>query len=120
MIEPLLAVQGMRDAVLDSPAPVVAISPIIGGAAVKGPAADILRSLGHDVSALGVARLYDGLADLFIVDEEDEALVPDVTRETGLRCVALPTLMTDLEAKRALAQATVDYALRLGAEGGSR
>lgn len=119
-IEPLLAVRGVRSAILEAAAPVVAISPIIGGAAVKGPAADILRSLGHDVSALGVARLYDGLADVFILDQEDGALVPQVLDDTNLHCVALPTLMTDIRAKRALAAATLDIAAPLASEGGSR
>ncbi len=119
-IEPLFAVSGVRAAIADTTAPVVAISPIIGGAAVKGPAADILSSLGHDVSALGVARLYDGLADLFILDEQDEALVTQVESETNLRCIALPTLMTDMRAKRALAQATLEAALSLAAKGGSQ
>ena len=119
-IEPLLAVPGLRGAILDAAAPVVAISPIIGGAAVKGPAADILRSLGHDVSALGVARLYDGLAELFILDQEDAALAAQVMDETGLHCIALPTLMTDISAKRSLAAATIEAALQLAAEGGSR
>jgi LPPG:FO 2-phospho-L-lactate transferase len=118
-IEPLLAVQGVRAALRDASAPIAAISPIIGGTAVKGPAADILRSLGHDVSALGVARLYHGLADLFILDQEDAGLVEQVTAETRLRCIAMPTLMTDIRAKRSLAQATVEAALAIAAEGRS-
>ena len=69
------------------------------------------------MSALGVARLYDGLADLFILDQEDAALVEQVIAETGMRCIALPTLMTDISAKRSLAQATVEAALAIAAEG---
>ena len=106
-IDPLLAVPGVREAVTASDAPVVAISPIIGGAAVKGPAAEILASLGHDVSALGVARLYDGLADVFILDEQDADLVGQIEAETSLRCTATQTLMSGPAEKRALAQAAL-------------
>lgn len=109
-IDPLLAVPGVREALTESGASVVAISPIIGGAAVKGPAADILASLGHDVSAIGVARLYAELVDIFILDEQDAALVEQVEAETALRCIALPTLMSGLAEKRALAQAALDAA----------
>ena len=110
-IEPILSVRGMRDTVVNSRAPVVAISPIIGGQAVKGPAADILQSLGHDVSALGVARLYKDLADVFVLDETDAALASTIERETAMRVVVMPTLMTDIEAKQALASATLEAAL---------
>lgn len=109
-IDPLLAVPGVREALTESSAPVVAISPIIGGAAVKGPAADILASLGHDVSAIGVARLYAELADIFILDEQDAALVEQVEAEIALRCLALPTLMSGPAEKQALAQAALDAA----------
>ena len=109
-IDPLLAVPGVREALTESSAPVVAISPIIGGAAVKGPAADILASLGHDVSAIGVARLYAELADVFILDEQDAALVEQVEAETTLRCLALPTLMSGPAEKQALALAALDAA----------
>ncbi len=113
-IDPLLSVPGLRDAVTDSHAPVVAVSPIIGGQAVKGPAADILQSLGHDVSALGVARLYAALADVFILDDQDAALATDIESETGLRVSVMPTLMTDLDAKTALAAGSLEAARYVG------
>ena len=106
-IEPVFAVPGDKRAMRESPAPVAAISPIIGGSAVKGPAAEILASLGHDVSALGVARLYAETADVFVLDEADAALAGQVESETGLRCVAMPTLMSGAAEKRALAEATL-------------
>ena len=106
-IEPIFAVAGVKRAVIDSCAPVIAISPIIGGAAVKGPAAEILASLGHDVSALGVARLYAEVADVFILDEQDADLAAPIAAETGLRCLALPTLMSGPAEKRALAEAAL-------------
>ena len=110
-IDPLLSVGGVREAMSASEAPVAAVSPIIGGQAVKGPAADILQSLGHDVSALGVARIYAELADVFILDEEDASLASEIESETGMRVVVMPTLMTDVEAKIALASGTVKAAL---------
>jgi len=106
-IDPLLAVPGLRAAVQASPAPVAAISPIIGGAAVKGPAAEILASLGHDVSAIGVARLYADLADVFILDEQDAGLIEQIEAETALRCTAYPTLMSGPAEKQALARAAL-------------
>ncbi|MDA0353655.1 MAG: 2-phospho-L-lactate transferase [Chloroflexi bacterium] len=93
-IDPLFAVPGVRAAVEAAPARRVAISPIIGGAAVKGPAADMLRSLGHEVSALGVARLYRGLIDTFVLDEQDRALAPTIAA-LGLETVVLDSMMRD-------------------------
>ncbi len=113
-IEPILSVTGMRDAVVNSRAPVAAISPIIGGEAVKGPAADILQSLGHDVSALGVARLYEDLADVFVLDQTDAPLADAIEAETRMRVAVMPTLMTDVEAKMALASGTLKAALHDG------
>jgi len=110
-IDPLLSVRGVREQVTSNRAKVVAVSPIIGGQAVKGPAADILQSLGHDVSALGVARLYDELAEVFVLDETDAALADVIAAETGMRVVVMPTLMTDVEAKMALARGTLEAAL---------
>ncbi len=113
-IEPILSVRGIRDAVVNSRAPVAAISPIIGGEAVKGPAADILQSLGHDVSALGVARLYEDVAKVFVLDETDAPLADAIEAETRMRVVVMPTLMTDVEAKMALAEGTLRAALHDG------
>ena len=113
-IDPLLSVPGVRELVTSNRAKVVAVSPIVGGEAVKGPAADILQSLGHDVSALGVARLYDDLAEVFVLDETDAALAEVIAAETGMRVVVMPTLMTDVEAKMALARGTLEAALDVG------
>ena len=110
-IDPLISVRGVRELVTSNRAKVVAVSPIVGGQAVKGPAADILQSLGHDVSALGVARLYDDLAEVFVLDETDAALADVIAAETGMRVVVMPTLMTDVDAKMALARGTLEAAL---------
>lgn len=98
-IQPILEVRGVRDAVQRTSARRVAISPIVGGAAVKGPAADMMRALGHEVSALGVARLYAGLVDRFVVDAVDAACLPEV-RALGMDAVAFDTMMVG-EAGRA-------------------
>ena len=104
-IAPVLDVPGVRDAIAHTRARRVAISPIVGGEAVKGPAADMLRALGHEVSAVGVARLYAGLIDTFILDEVDAALVPEV-RALGMDAVAFDTMMTG-DAGRARVAATL-------------
>jgi LPPG:FO 2-phospho-L-lactate transferase len=113
-IDPLLSVRGVRDLVISHRSKVAAVSPIIGGQAVKGPAAEILQSLGHDVSALGVARLYEDLADVFVLDETDSELASTIESETGMRVVVMPTLMTDVETKMALASGTLKAALDVG------
>ena len=110
-IGPLLAVPGVREALAGTAAARVAISPIVGGEAVKGPAAAMLRSLGHEVSALGVARLWAGLADVFVMDEADAALA-DSVGALGLRAVVCDTLMTGAERREALARRTLEEARR--------
>ena len=110
-IDPLLSVPGLRDLVVSYRSRVVAVSPIVGGAAVKGPAAEILQSLGHDVSALGVARLYADLAGVFVLDEADKLLASRIEGETQMRVVVMPTLMTDVEAKMSLADGTLKASL---------
>ena len=109
-IGPVLAVPGLRDCLLTTQAPVVAVSPIIAGAAVKGPAAAIMQSLGHDVSALGVARLYADLIDVFVIDQQDAALASEIAGDTGVDCLATQTLMHGPDEKRALALQTVQSA----------
>ncbi len=108
-IEPVLVVHGVSEALRDTSAPVVAVSPIVGGEAVKGPAAAMMRTLGHEVSALGVARLYAGLVDVFVLDAVDAALGPAVA-ELGMRAVVTDTMMTGPERRLALARAVLDAA----------
>src|SRR5205085_3792493 len=77
-IGPILAVPGMMGLLERSRSVKVAVSPIVGGAALKGPAADMLRTLGHEVSSVGVASLYVGLIDGMIIDRVDESLAPRI------------------------------------------
>ena len=108
-IEPILVVHGVSEALRDTSAPVVAVSPIVGGEAVKGPAAAMMRTLGHEVSALGVAQLYAGLVDVFVLDTVDGALAPAV-EELGMQAVVTDTMMTSPERRLALARAVLDAA----------
>ncbi|HEX7443611.1 MAG TPA: 2-phospho-L-lactate transferase [Acidimicrobiales bacterium] len=102
-IGPLLAVPGVRQAVEARRADVVAVSPIIAGAALKGPADRLLTELGHESSVVGVARLYAELAGTLVIDTADAALASTVEAE-GLRCVVTDTIMSDPERSAALAR----------------
>jgi LPPG:FO 2-phospho-L-lactate transferase len=105
-LAPILAVDGLRAAVEARRDDVVAITPMIGAAAVKGPLAGMLATLGHDVSAVGVARILAPLAAAFVLDSADEELAADV-RALGLRVACVPTLMHDPEIAAALARAAL-------------
>ena len=106
-IGPILAVPGISEALAASKARRVAISPIIAGQVVKGPAAKMLQSLGHEVSALGVARIYRGLIDVMVIDEQDRDLAPAV-ESLGMRCVVTDTIMSSDAKKAALARVVVE------------
>jgi LPPG:FO 2-phospho-L-lactate transferase len=111
-IGPILAVPGIREAIRASGAPVVAISPIIAGAPVKGPASQLLRGLGIEISARGVAELYREVVHAFVLDQRDAALEEDV-RSLGLRTAALDTLMRDDAQAARLAEAALRLAARM-------
>jgi LPPG:FO 2-phospho-L-lactate transferase len=102
-IAPVLAVPGIRDAVEARRADTVAVSPIIAGATVKGPADRLLAELGHEASVVGVARLYAPLAARLVVDEADAGLADAVAAE-GVEPVVAPTLMTGPAEAAALAR----------------
>jgi len=100
-IGPVLAVPGVREAVTARRDRVVAISPLVGGRALKGPADRLLRELGHDDSVVGVAELYAPFAGTLVVDTAD-AHHADAVRAAGLRCVVTDTIMRDPDAASAL------------------
>jgi LPPG:FO 2-phospho-L-lactate transferase len=112
-IGPILAVPGVREAIAASGAPVVGISPIVGGAPVKGPADRLLRGIGVEVSARGVAGLYRGLAHGFVIDRRDAGQARDV-EALGLACRVTETLMRDAETACALARTALALARELG------
>jgi LPPG:FO 2-phospho-L-lactate transferase len=114
-IGPILAVPGVREAIAAARAPVVAISPIIGGAPVKGPADRLLRGLGHEVSARGVAALYGDLIDGYVLDTRDAGQAPDVEAR-GVRTTVVETLMRSPEIATDLARHALALADRVRAE----
>ncbi len=105
-IGPILAVHGIRDALATTRATRIAISPIIAGQVVKGPAAKMLQTLGHEVSAVGVAQIYRDLIDVMVIDAQDHDLAPRV-EALGMRCVVTDTMMTSPERKAELAREVV-------------
>ena len=102
-VEPILAVPGIRLALQRTEAPVVAVTPIIGGKAIKGPAAKMMAELGLDVTPAAVARRYAGLIDGFVVDQTDP--VPAAT--PGVTFVQAATLMSSIEDRLGLARAVL-------------
>jgi LPPG:FO 2-phospho-L-lactate transferase len=105
----ILAVPGMRQALRNSPAPVVAISPIVQGKTLKGPADLMLRGLGLEVSAYGVAQYYGELLHALVIDTLDTALQPRLAH-LGLQVEVTNTIMRTLEDKQALARTTLALA----------
>jgi LPPG:FO 2-phospho-L-lactate transferase len=105
-IEPILALPGLRAALEQTAAPVVAVTPIIGGQAVKGPAAKMLREMGFAANSAAVARRYAGLVDVFVSDAADAE--PETV--PGMRCVRAPTLMTDVDDRERLARTVLALA----------
>ncbi len=108
-VAPILAVNGVREAVSSFNGPRIAVSPIVGGEALRGPAAKLLEELGHDVSCVGVARQYTGVCDVFVIDEVDEAHAPAIER-LGLRAETAPTVMETEWDKTRLAMRILDIA----------
>jgi LPPG:FO 2-phospho-L-lactate transferase len=107
-IGPILSVPGLREAIVASGAPVIAVSPLVGGRSVKGPTEEFLRAVGRPVSAAGVASLYEGVIDAIVVDAGDPE--PEVE---GLPVRSVPTMMTDAAARVALAREVLRLARRL-------
>jgi LPPG:FO 2-phospho-L-lactate transferase len=102
-IGPILAVPGIRPALEARRADTVAVSPIVGGRALKGPADHMLAELGHEVSVVGVARLYAPLAATLVIDEADAGLAGAVEAE-GMVAVVTATVMTGPAEAAALAR----------------
>jgi len=108
-MHPILAVDGMRQALRKRGAPVVAVSPIIGGRALQGSAAKMMQELGREVSARAVAMEYRGLIDGIVIDSADEALAEGV-RASGIEVHAVPTFMRNAEDRLKLARAVLEFA----------
>jgi LPPG:FO 2-phospho-L-lactate transferase len=106
-IGPILAVERIRSALERRRVPCVAVSPLIGGAAVKGPAASMLQRLEGGTTPAHVAQCYAGLVDALVIDEADAAGAEAVAA-LGVRPIVTKTLMRDAAARRALAEAALD------------
>jgi LPPG:FO 2-phospho-L-lactate transferase len=102
-IGPILAVPGLRGLLRGARGRRVAVTPLVGGVSLKGPTDRMLAQLGKAVSPVTVAEDYRDVIDMFVLDEQDAALRPRI-EALGMRCAVLPTVMTDLAAKQALAR----------------
>lgn len=107
-IGPILAIPGMRGAIAASPAPVVAVSPYVAGAVVKGPTDRFMEGIGRPTTAAGVASLYTGLLDAMVVDEGDPDPPP-----AEIPTLSAPTLMEGAPGRARLARTVLDYAATL-------
>jgi LPPG:FO 2-phospho-L-lactate transferase len=107
-IGPILAIPGMREAIAAAPGPVIAVSPLVGGKVVKGPTDAFMAAVGRPATAAGVASLYEGLLDGFVVDEGDPDPPP-----AEPRTLVCPTLMADAAGRRALAERVLSFAEEL-------
>jgi LPPG:FO 2-phospho-L-lactate transferase len=102
-IGPIVALPGMREALRSAPAPVVAVSPLVGGRSLKGPTEAFCEFAGIELSATGVARAYDGVIDGMVADE----------RTGGLPCLVTDTLMAGAAGRERLAREVLDFARAL-------
>ena len=114
-VDPILAVPGVRAALARCAAPVVLVSPIVGGRAIKGPAAKIMKELGVEVSAATVAARYRDFLDGFVLDEADLALAPRIESEAqSVRAFVEPAVMRDHHDRSRLAARVLEVARRIG------
>lgn len=105
-VDPILGVAGIRDAITSADARVVCVSPIIGGKALKGPAAQMLQQAGVEVSAAGVSAYYGDLVDTMVIDTQDEHLEASI-RSQGHDVIVLDTIMGDRDDRARLASEIV-------------
>jgi len=107
-IGPILALPGVRSALRETAAPIVAISPLVAGKPIKGPADRLLGGLGIEVSAVGVAGLYRDFLDTFVIDTQDSQQ-KNRLEELGVSVIVTDTIMSDMEKSIALAQTVMEY-----------
>lgn len=108
-VGPILAIPGVREAISSTTAPVIAISPIVGGAAIKGPAVPMMKAVGMQPTALGVAEAYADLIDGIVIDTVDADLVPAI-QALGIQPLVTDTIMVGIAEKIALARAALALA----------
>jgi LPPG:FO 2-phospho-L-lactate transferase len=115
-VAPIVAMPGVRTAIESAKMPRIAVTPIVGGQAIKGPAAKMLAELGHEVSALGVARYYRGLIDGFVLDAQDAALAAKI-EALGMHVRLADTMMRNDNDKQRLAATTLEFVDELAVSG---
>jgi LPPG:FO 2-phospho-L-lactate transferase len=103
-IGPILSVPGMREAIAGADAPVIAVSPLVAGRAVKGPTEQFMRAVNRPSTAAGVASLYEGVIEAMVVDADDPDPGPD-----GVQVLSCPTLMKGAEGRRELAERVLEF-----------
>ena len=108
-IRPILELNGMRELLRRRGAPVVAVTPVVGGKALQGSAGKMMRELGREPTALGAATEYRSLADGFVIDREDLAFAEGV-RSLGMRVLAVHTVMRTIDDRVALARSVLEFA----------
>lgn len=108
-VAPILAVPGVRRTLESRRVPAIAVSPIVAGQALKGPAAKIMRELGKEPSSTAVAQFYRGLIDAMVIDHADTALTASIER-LGIRAFVTATVMNDLHDRRLLAGQVIEFA----------
>jgi len=108
-IRPILELNGMRELLRRRGAPVVAVTPVVGGKALQGSAGKMMRELGREPTALGAATEYRSLADGFVIDREDLALAEGV-RSLGMQVLAAQTVMRTIDDRVALARSVLEFA----------
>ena len=111
-IDPILSIPNVRQRLRQSKAPVVAVSPIVGGTAIKGPLTKMMRELGREPSTLEVAKHYGDLIDGWVIDASDRDTVPNL-EALGFRVRVTETIMRTTDDKARLARETLDFALGL-------
>lgn len=109
-IDPILSLEGVRQGLQSTPAPVVAVSPIVGGKALKGPAARIMEELGMAANNLSIAQYYRDFMDGLIIDRVDEDEAPAIEK-LGIKVKLTDTVMHSMQDREKLAETTLDFAL---------
>lgn len=114
-IDPILAMAGVKDALLNASAPIIAISPIVGGVAIKGPLAKVMNELGKTPSPVVIAEYYADFINGFVLDEQDRDMMADIVT-LAVGPLVTNTIMDSIEARAGLACEVVNYADRLRPE----
>lgn len=107
-VDPVLSVGSLREQLIDTSIPILAVSPIVGNTAIKGPAAKMMRELGLQGSVIEIARHYQDLIGVLVVDSSDSAHAHEI-ESMGISVVVTNTIMTDFDSKKSLAQTCIDY-----------